>query len=114
MWVRPPEALVGDHHAGRCCTTEITSTRPGSRRWVLRLLGQVRKPARKHPLDQVEELPVGAEPNRRLRDRERDQLRVCRKRRATPRRDRILVREDIGCNNKGLSSRAPISSGQKD
>ena len=33
---------------------------------VLRLVGQMRKPARQHPPDQAEKLPVGADPDRRL------------------------------------------------
>jgi hypothetical protein len=32
----------------------------------------MREPARQHPLDQAEELTVGADPDRRLRDREGD------------------------------------------
>ncbi len=85
---------------------------------VLRLLGQVRKPAWQHAVDQTEELPVRADPDRRLRDRERHQLRVAHKGRPTPawqgpgtrQRRRRLQR-------KGLpdpSSRAPISRGHKD
>jgi hypothetical protein len=73
---------------------------------VLRLVGQVRKPARQQPPDQAEELPVRADPDRRLGDRERDQLRVADQR--TPgamRRDRILVSEHIGCNDKGFQIR---------
>ena len=38
---------------------------------VLRLVGQVRKPTRQHPADQAEELPVRADPDRGLRDRQR-------------------------------------------
>src|SRR3954454_19669965 len=36
---------------------------------VLRLLRQVRKPAGQHTADQAEKLPVGADPDRRLRNR---------------------------------------------
>jgi hypothetical protein len=43
---------------------------------VLRLLGQMRKPAGQHPLDEAEELAVGADAHRRLADGERDQLRI--------------------------------------
>ena len=73
---------------------------------VLRLVGQMRKPARQHPPDQAEELPVRADPDRRLTDRERDQLRVTRQRRpARPSRDRILIGEHIRCNDKGFQIR---------
>jgi hypothetical protein len=34
------------------------------------------KPAWQHPSDQAEELPVGADPDRGLRDRERNKLRI--------------------------------------
>jgi hypothetical protein len=64
---------------------------------VLRLIGQVWKPARQQPPDQAEELPTGADPGRRLRDRAREQLGVCRERPTTAaRRQRVLVSEDIG------------------
>jgi hypothetical protein len=70
---------------------------------VLRLLGQMRKPARQYPPDQTEELPIGADPDRRLRDRERDQLGIVDQRlAAASRRDRVLVSEDIRCNDKGF------------
>jgi hypothetical protein len=73
---------------------------------VLRLVGQVRKPARQHPPGQAEELPIGADPDRSLRDGERDKLRVNDQRRpATPRRDRVLVGEDVRCNDKGFQIR---------
>jgi hypothetical protein len=39
-----------------------------------RLVGQMRKPTRQQPRDQAEELPVGADPDRRLAHRQRDQL----------------------------------------
>src|SRR5207247_4526608 len=42
---------------------------------VLRLVGQMRKPARQDATDEAEELTVGADPDRRLADRERDELR---------------------------------------
>ena len=48
---------------------------------VLRLVGQVRKPARQQPLGEAKELAVGADPDRCLADRERDQLRVAGQRR---------------------------------
>jgi hypothetical protein len=58
---------------------------------VLRLAGQMRKPTRQHPADQARELPIRVDPDRRLRDRQRDQLRVSDQRlAATTRRDRIL------------------------
>jgi len=41
----------------------------------------MREPARQQPLDETEELPVGADPDRRLSNRKRDQLRVIDKRR---------------------------------
>src|SRR5437762_1024943 len=73
---------------------------------VLRLIRPMRKPAWQQPLDQAEELAVGADPDRRLADRERDQLRVARQRRPTlPGRDPILVREHLRCNNKGFQIR---------
>jgi hypothetical protein len=73
---------------------------------VLRLVRQMRKPARQHPLGETEELPVGADPDRRLSNSERDQLRITDKRRPTrPRRDPILLREEIGCNDKGFQIR---------
>ena len=86
---------------------------------VLRLLGQVRKPARQQPPDQTEELTIGADPDRSLSNSERDQLRIPDKRRpAAASRDPILVSEDVGCNNKGfqighleLLSRADTWSG---
>jgi hypothetical protein len=73
---------------------------------VLRLLRQMRKPTRQQPPHQTEELPVGADPDRRLRDRKRDQLGVARQRRpAPPSRDPTLISEDIRCNNKGFQIR---------
>src|SRR5262249_19316699 len=73
---------------------------------VLRLLRQVRKPARQHPADQTEELPGRADPNRRLRDRQRDQLSIADQRLPTAaRRDPILVGENVGCNDKGFQIR---------
>jgi hypothetical protein len=73
---------------------------------VLRLVRQMRKPARQQPADETEELPVGADPDRRLRDRQRDQLGVAHKRRpALPGRDPILVSEDVRCNDKGFQIR---------
>ena len=73
---------------------------------VLRLVGQVREPARQHPADQAEELAVRADPDRSLGDRERDQLRVADQRPPpAARRDRILVSEQIRCDNKGFQIR---------
>jgi hypothetical protein len=73
---------------------------------VLRLVGQVREPARQHTTDQAEELPVGADPDRRLRDRKRDQFGIADQRPpASSRRDRIVVSEDVGCNDKGFQIR---------
>ncbi len=44
--------------------------------------------------------------DRRLRDRQRDQLRITRQRRpALPGRDPILVSEDVRCNDKGFQIR---------
>jgi hypothetical protein len=64
------------------------------------------KPARQHASEQAEELPVRADPDRRLTDRERDQLRVSDQRAPTaPRSDRILVSEDVGSNDKGFQIR---------
>ena len=45
----------------------------------------MRKPVRQHPLDQAEELTIGADPDSRLANRERDQLRVAYKRLPTGR-----------------------------
>jgi len=73
---------------------------------VLRLIRQMRKPARQDPLDEAEELPVGADPDSRLTDRQRDQLAVRDQRRtATPGRDPIVVSENVACNNKGFQIR---------
>ena len=70
---------------------------------VLRLRGQMREPARQPPADQTEELPVRADPHRRLTDRQSDQFRVGDlHRRPRPRRDRILISEHIRCNDKGF------------
>jgi len=70
---------------------------------VLRLLGQVRKPAGQDPADQAEELPIRADPNRCLGNGQRDQFSVAHQRpAAAPRRDRVLVREHIRCNDKGF------------
>jgi hypothetical protein len=72
----------------------------------LRLLKQMRKPTRQHPLNQAEELPIRAHSARRLANRERDQLRIARQRRpALPGRDPILVSEHIRCNDKGFQIR---------
>jgi hypothetical protein len=66
----------------------------------------MRKPARKNAADQAKELPVGADPDRRLADRERYQLSVARQRRPTrPGRDRVLISEHIRCNNEGFQIR---------
>jgi hypothetical protein len=43
---------------------------------VLRLVGQMRKPARQHAADQAEKLPIGTDPDRCLADCESDQIRV--------------------------------------
>ena len=73
---------------------------------VLRLLGQVRKPAGQDPADQAEELPIRADPNRCLGNGQRDQFSVAHQRpAAAPRRDRVLVREHIRCNDKGFWGR---------
>ena len=73
---------------------------------VLRLLGQMRKPARQQPRDQTKELAVRADPDRGLRDRESNQLRVRDQRRpATTGRHPILVSEDVRCNDKGFQIR---------
>ena len=69
----------------------------------LRLRGQMREPAGQPPADETEELPVRADPHRRLTDRQRNQLRISDlHRRPRPRRDRILIREHIRCNDKGF------------
>jgi hypothetical protein len=66
----------------------------------------VREPARKHPLGQAKELSVRADPDRGLTDGERHQLRVTDQRRsAAPRRDRVVVGEDVRCNDKGFQIR---------
>jgi hypothetical protein len=50
--------------------------------------------------------PVRADPDRRLRDREGDQLAVTDERPPPAAcRDRVLVREDIGCNDKAFQIR---------
>ena len=73
---------------------------------VLRLPRQTREPSRQHPPDQSEELPVRADPDRGLRDRQRDQLRVTHQRRpTTTSRDPILISEDIRRNHKGFQIR---------
>src|SRR5581483_6964937 len=70
---------------------------------VLRLLGQMRKPTRQPIPDQAEELAGGADPQRRLTNRERDQLRIRDLRRPRrPQRDRVLIGEHIRCNNEGF------------
>src|SRR5439155_26462536 len=66
----------------------------------------MRKPARQHPADQAEKLAVRADPDRRLRDCQSDQLRRRDKRWPTASwRDRVVVSEDIGCNDKGFQIR---------
>src|SRR6266508_6943192 len=66
----------------------------------------MRKPAWQHSADETEELPVGTDPDRRLRDRKRDQFRVaCQRGPALPGRDPILVSEDVRCNDKGFQIR---------
>src|SRR5579862_1060871 len=66
----------------------------------------MREPAGQHAPDQTEELPIGADPDRCLRDRERDQFRVTDQRSTTAApRDRVLVSEDVGCNDKGFQIR---------
>src|SRR6266508_3978674 len=66
----------------------------------------MRKPARQHPADQAEKPAVRADPDRRLRDRQSDQLRIRHKRWPTASwRDRVVVSEDIGCNDKGFQIR---------
>src|SRR5438128_1452273 len=70
------------------------------------LHGQMRKPARQHPLDETEELPVRTRPDRRLTNRERDQLRITDKRRpAAASRDPILISENVRCNHEGFQIR---------
>jgi hypothetical protein len=122
--------IVGDADQGAVAETNAAAVEPAGKPLlhdrdkpnqaaespvVLRLHGQMRKPARQHALDKAEELAIGADPDRRLRDRERDQLRVgCQRRSPTPRRDRILVSEHIRCNDKGFQIRhleLPISRG---
>src|SRR5438874_7421701 len=66
----------------------------------------MRKPARQHPADQAEKLAVRADPDRRLPDCQSDQLRIRHKRWPTASwRDRVVVSEDIGCNDKGFQIR---------
>src|SRR6266568_457391 len=66
----------------------------------------MRKPARQHPPNKAEELAVRTDPDRRLTDRQRNQLRVARQRRPPPPgRDRVLISEHIRCNNKGFQIR---------
>src|SRR3954453_20114617 len=66
----------------------------------------MREPARQRTSDQPQELPVGADPDRRLRDRQRDQLGVANQRPPpTTRRHRVLVGEDVSCNDKGFQIR---------
>src|SRR5689334_24006331 len=66
----------------------------------------MREPARQHPPDQAEELPVRAEAYRCLRDRQCHQLRIADQRpAATAGRDPILVSEDVRCNDKGFQIR---------
>src|SRR6266568_4774876 len=66
----------------------------------------MRKPARQHPPNKAEELAVRTDPDRRLTDRQRNQLRVARQRRPTlPGRDRVLISEHIRCNNEGFQIR---------
>jgi len=73
---------------------------------VLRLVGKVREPAGQHPADQAEEPAVRADPDHGLGHRKRDQLSVADQRRpAAARRDRMLVREHIRCDNKGFQIR---------
>ena len=73
---------------------------------VLRLLGQMRKPAGQHPADQAEELAIRADPDHRLTNSQRDELAVARQSRpAGTSRDPILVSENVRCNNKGFQIR---------
>jgi hypothetical protein len=73
---------------------------------VLRLVGQMREPTRQHPPHEAQELAIGVDSDRRLADRQCDQLRVARQRRPTlPGRDRVLISEHIRCNNKGFQIR---------
>jgi hypothetical protein len=66
----------------------------------------MRKPARQPVADQPKDLAVGANPHRRLTDRQRDQLRIGDlRRRPRLRSDRNLVREHIRCNDKGFQIR---------
>jgi hypothetical protein len=66
----------------------------------------MRKPAGQQTLDKAEELPVRTDPDRRLTDRQSNQLAVTDRRRpAAPGRDPIVVSEDIACNNKGFQIR---------
>jgi len=61
------------------------------------------KPARQDPPDQTEELPIRTDPDRGLRDRQRNQLRITDQPRPTlAGSDPILVSEDIRGNDKGF------------
>ncbi len=69
---------------------------------VLRLLGQVGKPAGQHLADKTEELPIRRDPHRRLRHRQRDQLRIGHLPARAAARDRRTIREHVRSDNKGL------------
>jgi hypothetical protein len=65
----------------------------------------MREPARQHPLDKTEELPVRTRPDRRLTNRERDQRRITDKRRPTAAsRDPILVSENVAATTRASRS----------
>jgi hypothetical protein len=69
---------------------------------VLRLVGQVRKPARQQPVDHAEKLTVRADPGCGLGDCERNQLVIAdQPLRAGP-RDRDRRGEHVGCHDEGL------------
>jgi hypothetical protein len=69
---------------------------------VLRLVGQVWKPAGQQPVDDAQELAIRAAPGRRLGDRERDQLVVGDQALGAGPRDKDRCGEHVGCDNEGL------------
>jgi hypothetical protein len=72
--VGEPDLAFGDQLGDPQLHARDPRGQPAQAPVVLRLAGQTGKPARQKPLDQAQKLAVRGDPDRRLADRQRNQL----------------------------------------